>query len=65
MSLTVKAKNELRQQLLERRIVTVKAASEFAGATRNEILTYISEYDLKIFDESTGCWINETGAGHC
>lgn len=46
-------------------IVTVSKAMEFTGKSRAEIISFVTKKGLKIFDDLTQVWINESAIGHC
>lgn len=62
-------KNELetlRQGIQKMEIVTVQAACQATGLSRQQVIDFVTQdKSLRIFDESKGVWINETAAGHC
>lgn len=47
-------------------IVTLDAAIKYSGLSREEVLDFILDNpQLRIFDETNQCWINENVDGHC
>ncbi|MDR0298570.1 MAG: hypothetical protein LBI13_00560 [Streptococcaceae bacterium] len=56
---------KLAEKILNREIVTVGAASEFSMLTRAEVIQFVEENALKIYDEIEGKWYNESAIGHC
>lgn len=57
--------DELADKIFNREIVTIGAASDFTGFSRQAVLQFIDENQLKIFDELEGKWYNESAEGHC
>ncbi|MDR0199918.1 MAG: hypothetical protein LBI43_05005 [Streptococcaceae bacterium] len=56
---------ELTQKIADREIVTVGAACEAMGMARQEVIDYVQENGLKLYNEKTQHWYNEDGHGHC
>ncbi|MFC4651923.1 hypothetical protein ACFO26_03295 [Lactococcus nasutitermitis] len=56
----------LRQKMMDMEIVTIAAAVDLTGLSREAIIDFVNaDSALRIFDEKNSCWINENVEGHC
>ena len=56
---------ELRKEIARLEVVTVGAAAFLCQLSREEIIAFVEENKLKIYDEENCIWYNETAKGHC